>query len=98
MNGLLFLTSLAVALLVALWVGYEAGRHHQHAFNIRRYRRWQEEKIMATLAEILALTQQVKTYVEALKANQADPADQAVKDQIAAELQGMLPPAPPPNP
>lgn len=53
---------------------------------------------MATLQEILALTQQVKVYVEDLKAHQVDPADQPLKDQVAAELQAILPPAAPPAP
>jgi hypothetical protein len=47
---------------------------------------------MATTTEILALVAQVKTYVDTLKATQVDPADQAAKDQIAAELHALLPP------
>jgi hypothetical protein len=67
--------------------------HRAQLDQLRRY----QEQLMATSAEILALVAQVKAYVDTLKAAQPDPADQGLKDQIAAELQGILP-APPPAP
>jgi hypothetical protein len=54
-----------------------------------------QEQLMATATEVLTLVTQVKAYVETLKLNQKDPAEQAAIDQAAAELGGLLPPPTP---
>lgn len=64
----------------------------EHRGKLDRLTRAQEQ-LMATMTEILTLVAQVKAHVETLKANQKDPAEQAQRDQIAAELQALLPPA-----